>query len=738
MPPRQQHRARAQTRRRQGQQRHQTIQHSQPMQAPTTGVGFINPYNFVRVACFNPHHASPRTHEKFAGLSGRITCVLENVTPLCLPDSEASHEFVIQSGPNQGNKRWRKEFSQLSDGTLYLPGSSIKGMLRSVAEAASNSCFTILTSDLAVFRDNRNYAVNHRRLGRLVKTGDDAWAMQDIHPDNGIPPASPQNPVNIWNERKRLYEEERANLFPDPNRHKPEPSNTEERYQRSGISFRWYDFLRGVFGDTERRDYDQNGDPLIIRRGRRIIQDRRPKDPQRREGEPVVIRWPVAEERVSPQHNLEPEAVDLYQRTVNSEAFRRFHNERVYLEDWQQQYLAPQDDEIYWYRHRRNSPNGKVCEFGRNFRYKWAYDPRDAVDPSHRPCSNPSDLCICCQMFGMVEERDETASTMQGEVNALVGKISISPARWIGGMRQLFWIDDHKILGTPKYSCRSFYLNSDSGSFNVEGDEYVRVVGGQVVPNPIRGRKFYWHHTKVCDPNWTEQQWQAYINRRDKPDGARSPETDQNAQLQALMPGARFEFTIDFENLTSWQLGLLLWSLALPDVPNGAHHLGLGKPIGLGSTVLRIRRIQLIDRGRRYASMFATGVATDVEADPQDQNAVVDVSIPPFGDYIGAFRSQMEAWSSGTPFLDLPNIADLLIILSQDQPAQATLPPHLPGASADAVPITYPPGPDVPTNPEDPHPEELHHNWFGTKGRKWAERLLTIQEIARGCRQTRA
>lgn len=49
--------------------------------------GFINPYNFVQWLPY-VHRCMPRTHEKFAGLSGRIIIELTNITPICIPDTE--------------------------------------------------------------------------------------------------------------------------------------------------------------------------------------------------------------------------------------------------------------------------------------------------------------------------------------------------------------------------------------------------------------------------------------------------------------------------------------------------------------------------------------------------------------------------------------------------------------------------------------------------------------------------
>ena len=163
----------------------------------------------------------------------------------------------------------------------------------------------------------------------------------------------------------------------------------------------------------------------------------------------------------------------------------------------------------------------------------------------------------------------------------------------------------------------------------------------------------------------------------------------------------------------------------------------IGKASSNVFVVLRIRRIQLIDRRERYTTIFATGTTMDVNVGAQDPNAeeLVDLSQAPFDSYINVFRSQMEALSGGTAFTDLPNIADWRIILSRDYPQQATLPSFIAATSSPSVPITHPPGQaNTPTDVDELDPKDLHYKWFGVK--KWSERLLSIQEIALGQRQT--
>lgn len=173
------------------------------------------------------------------------------------------------------------------------------------------------------------------------------------------------------------------------------------------------------------------------------------------------------------------------------------------------------------------------------------------------------------------------------------------------------------------------------------------------------------------------------------------------------MPDAKFEFAIDFENLSDWELGLLLWTIALPDVLAGAHHLGLGKPIGLGTVGLRLKRFDLIDRCRRYNGLFESGVEQQTNLDLADEQGL--------GKYTKAFREKMQSWH-GREFHQLDNVKDLMAILSCQQPASASA----------TVSIVYPPG-----NREEPelrvNKKELHYQWFG--GMSWSEPLCTIEEI---------
>ncbi|MBI5187370.1 MAG: hypothetical protein HZA01_16815 [Nitrospinae bacterium] len=98
---------------------------------------FINPYNFVAYDPDEKRIKSQRDfsilgHDRFTGNSGRLTCRIETLSRL----------FVGSSGQT------RNTFNRLAAGTKPgIQGSSLKGVIRSVAEALSSSCFSMFSGN---------------------------------------------------------------------------------------------------------------------------------------------------------------------------------------------------------------------------------------------------------------------------------------------------------------------------------------------------------------------------------------------------------------------------------------------------------------------------------------------------------------------------------------------------------------------------------------------------------------
>jgi CRISPR-associated protein (TIGR03986 family) len=107
-------------------------------------------------------------------------------------------------------------------------------------------------------------------------------------------------------------------------------------------------------------------------------------------------------------------------------------------------------------------------------------------------------------------------------------------------------------------------------------------------PNPqIRGYKLYWHR----DANSWKQQNNEEVQK------AKS----QYTRIRPVNKDVFFRFRVRFENLTAVELGALALTLQLPE--NCAHKLGMGKSLGLGSVTIKSTLV-LFNRSKRYTRLF--------------------------------------------------------------------------------------------------------------------------------------
>lgn len=144
-------------------------------------------------------------------------------------------------------------------------------------------------------------------------------------------------------------------------------------------------------------------------------------------------------------------------------------------------------------------------------------------------------------------------------------------------------MDIPKILSGPKPTCFQHYLEQKSENLT----NHPKNLAHYNSDNPIRGYKLYWHR----DGNdWIETD-KENINKHQT----------QYTKITPVKPGTLFHGRIRFENLSKVELGALLFVL---DLPNGcAHKLGMGKPLGLGSIKIT-PTLYLSDRQRRYRELF--------------------------------------------------------------------------------------------------------------------------------------
>lgn len=142
---------------------------------------FLNPYNFVRYLS-QPRRADsvlgdcpPPPHDRYVGLSGRLTCELMAVSPLFIADA---HAVDLDEEKDHRTYFFFEYDDQLAPSNVNyaLPASSLRGMLRAVFEAATNSCLAVLADR----RLSKHWEAEHAPWlvpARVEREGDE-WKLR--------------------------------------------------------------------------------------------------------------------------------------------------------------------------------------------------------------------------------------------------------------------------------------------------------------------------------------------------------------------------------------------------------------------------------------------------------------------------------------------------------------------------------------------------------------------------------
>lgn len=640
----------------------------------------------------------PPPHDRALGLSGRLRCTLTAVTPLFVSDSEA----VKSDTPKEREHVEHRSFRFYRHGDRpAIPASSLRGMIRSLFEAATNSCMILM--------DGRRRLTRHVlpaegwRLvpGRVIER--DGELALELYP--GATPLTPDRRPDgaqyaAWVPRylgrtlrgkqnapgDTLYAQ-RVNVRDDLEPFAGEPCwALLQLYQHPRKQFRFYSV---VALEKDRKALPRPGRDQIVGRGYLHLTNQNIENkhderffflPEGRTPDVIGLSETVVGEyehlirdyqenhreefRKRVAAGLDPEVPD----TRDSD--RRKHKSGLsrHVVDGRSRHLTA-GTTVYALIGDPNHPRDRTLRLlapvalprvfyrdhidGR-LPYAWTGDESAADLPGNlAPCIDAEHLCPACRTFGWVAP--PAAQLDEQDQAAYAGRLRFSLGTLIGEARSLPPVA-LAILSTPKPTTKRFYLARGTGqgypaagsdpTWNEQSDNE----GWDDPHNFIRGRKFYRHHHPGVQMK--EQEYRRANGRTD----------DQNRTIRdPLASDCRFSFEIDFENLAALELGALLWSLELDG--QACHRLGYGKPLGFGSVRLSIDDLQLIDPAARYASAEPDAGRCRVT----DRKA----------DYVRVFQEAMAAhYPEGDKgFASLPNISDLLALLSR---SPEDLPIHYP------------------------------------------------------------
>ncbi|MDW8147540.1 MAG: TIGR03986 family CRISPR-associated RAMP protein [Roseiflexaceae bacterium] len=664
------------------------------------GYRFLNPYNFVRpLETHNPHVApllgrcAPPPHDRYIGLTGRIRCRLTATTPIFVSDSEGVEEEEVA----RDKVHRHYHFFRDPKGNVAIPGTSLRGAVRSIFEAATNSCF-------AHFAGNKR--LSYHLLPELalqlvparVRTIGDRWELELLPGTTPITlgrrPSGPQYAawVHVYDPLQKSKTIIQAPGMPYAKRKK-----------LSLAGFAHGEPCRAIIELMRhpRRNFEFWNVVHLAKPGQPLP---KPTGDQRQVDGYLCI----TNQNIENKHDER-----LFFTTQQLKPVELPKEVRERYEELITDYQERHSDEVRKRRHRGqplDQPHGREPGlspfiFERTGRREEKLRDGDLVyamldgapgkyqvkfivpvsvprvgferkigellhPPDLAKCSDHDQLCPACRVFGWVwgdddqdedsdQESDWTSDQKKtpdpDKLIACAGRVRFSHAALTHDAGT--FDATLAILSTPKPTTYRFYLRPRNGKPQDGLDDQQVDYDNQ--NQVLRGRKVYRHHGDQLNP----QEYQS-VN------GAKS---DQNRTVHGVQhAGSIFEFTVDFENLAPLELGALLWSLRL----EGWHHrIGYARPLGFGSAQIEILGVSLLDPEVRYTSLEGSGW---IDQDSQQIDA-----------WITEFKKAM-ASRYGAAFDQLANIRDLQALLSATPP----------------LPVHYP----RPT--QHPQPDGRQYEWF--------------------------
>ncbi len=508
------------------------------------------PYNFVPVRRERIAHGfhPPRPGE--GTFSGRIVCRLEALTP-----------FVVGGPGDTGTRDKERQSARVVEwcsvsGQPVIPGSSLKGCLRSVLEALSFSSLWPTSETTVAARDVSNARSNYHdrikraggaRSGWLVRSGP-RWTIRTC-----------ENAVGRIADLLSHAGVQGADRFAE----RPGDEKT-RRWREAGA--------RSLRFDAESRPSPNGGQRLEVSR----------LGSGSHEGWPVFTGFIQKKTRDAVFMGPTADSIDVPDEVWNdfqdqmTDAQRKLWKERE--EAFKRGGLP--GIPIFWLAGDSSGRSVEAIGTTRFMRIPVRHQPRDLAP------TRPDDLAST--IFGFVDHAGGGARRGRAWVTSarLIGKAgstSLSPA---------------VVPGQPQPSAVSLYLEQDPSQVGTFGrnqtNENLRDYDSDRAQ--LRGRKLYWHRDLDYPP---------------------PPNDNANVQVKyrTLPASTVFEFEVMLDGLDAAEAGAVLSSIELPD--GHAHRLGGGKAFGQGSVRLSVVSLEVGEdriRSRSLADRTRSGADADRDA----------------------------------------------------------------------------------------------------------------------------
>ncbi|GAB4156140.1 MAG: TIGR03986 family CRISPR-associated RAMP protein [Candidatus Promineifilaceae bacterium] len=319
--------------------------------------------------------------------------------------------------------------------------------------------------------------------------------------------------------------------------------------------------------------------------------------------------------------------------------------------------------------------NGEVTFFGRASMFRLPYK-KNALDLVPLELRQPEKIDFAEALFGFVRTRNELTDMKKrglpepppnSKARAYASRLSVTDATLAEGQSDIWLIPPElpplvpAILASPKPTAFQHYLTQAEPDNKQRLNHYDSEYEETPRKTTIRGHKLYWHQGKRNTDGLRAQPDTPNVDRN----GNVSPGSSQHTQMRPVKDGVTFSFCVYFENLSDIELGALQWVLTLPGQQNVdyCHAMGMGKPLGMGVVKLQAT-LHLTHRNRRYQALFAGNTWYDgAEPLPNEQPVPTKTNfVPEFTNHV---LNQLPVQTSS--FQDIPRIKMLLKMLEWNE-----------------------------------------------------------------------
>lgn len=530
------------------------------------------PYNFVSLG--NDNKAD--RHEVNKGnFSGKIKCSLKNLTPLFIGGNEDKECTLVEEMEECHKTKDGEEYHKITK--YVIPASTIKGELRNIIEVLTRSCIKNVEDKRLTYRADA-FNLKEKKFG-IIKTlpngrndgiieGADVIRIERklaIIKAKTLKKIAGKNNVKDCEGFYEIYvnKNEVDNYKANPESYKYDKKIDKEKDYKILINeIKDYEILTNKIAACMKR--------AILWIGTEF--------PRKKNGEKL----PTYAKILVPNKEIYKFSLEEYDDLKTLVEERNNSKKPLYVDKIKEDngVVFKKDDTILF----NSDENNKVINlaFSEIPRLRYKCSPLDLIPQKFRPCTNKENLCFACRLFGTIGDNSKSKENNDNSKNesfAISSRIFITDALSFEARNRSKEkpVDRLRSLGEPHPTLLRFYLKY--GDYNEEGYK-------------IRGRKFYWHHTKKIE---TGKNWEKYRN---------SIETkihdNTNSKIHFLEPLQEFNFEINFKDLNEEELGILLYSIEIEE-GKSLHKLGKAKAYGFGSCEIKIDKC-LIETENKYTS----------------------------------------------------------------------------------------------------------------------------------------